>query len=91
MGYSDYEDHQKTPWFCLTQNPVRDGCYELRLAASKQSFQGYYSNGGWKVQTEGDGSYSTLRLNKSQFEWRGLNFEPKKPSIWNDKGEFVIT
>jgi len=70
-----YPDDQMTPWFSLTMSPIRQGQYQLRLNNSRDIVDGRYADGRWQIGQ--DGFYSPLKLNLSQFEWRGLSFDPK--------------
>ena len=89
MSKQRYEEHQMTPWFRLAQSPSIPGRYELRSINTKEVFAGWYSDGRWQIAFNGE--FSLIRLNLSQFEWRGLNFEPPRVSLWGEHGVINIT
>lgn len=68
-----YSDNQMTTWFRMAQSPAIPGGYELRRINAKEIHEGWYSEKGWLIKY--DGQYSPLKLQASQFEWRGLNFD----------------
>ena len=81
-----YSEDLMTPWFRLAQSPAIPGGYELRKINTKEMHDGWYSERGWLIRY--DGQYSPLRLQASEFEWRGLNFDATpRTSTW----EFVVT
>jgi len=55
--------------------PVRQGLYQLRLHRSPEIVDGLYADGRWLIGV--GGYFSPLALDRSQFEWRGLSFDPR--------------
>ncbi len=81
-----YSEDQMTPWFRLAQSPAIPGGYELRKINAKEILEGGHSEKGWLIRFSGN--YSPLRLQASEFEWRGLNFDATpRTSTW----EFVVS
>lgn len=81
-------ESQKTAWFDMSQDPVRNGTYELLHIKSKEILYGYYSNGRWRIEYHGE--LTPLRLPYSQMKWRGLNSEPIHQSLWDKNGVITI-
>ena len=88
MGVNQFNENQKTAWLDMSQEPVRNGKYELLHIQSKEILSGYYSNGIWKIEYRGE--LTPLRLPYSQIKWRGLNFEPTLQSLCDKNGVITI-
>ena len=80
-----YDANEVTPWFFMSQHPVRDGMYQIRSKATKNVFDGWFENGRWNLVFGFE--MSPLRLALNQYEWRGLNAPPKVVSVWDENGE----
>ena len=89
MKNEEYSDEQKTPWLSGHDSPFRPGIYEIRLRNSPQVVNGHFKDGRW--QLEFGGEFSPLSYAPGQFEWRGLNFEPKpQPKPYRGPRVFVF-
>ena len=77
MDDRSYSDDEITPWFNMMTMPIRQGLYQLRLHNSHEIVDGMYADGRWLIGV--GGFFSPLTLSRSQFEWRGLNADPRLP------------
>jgi hypothetical protein len=74
MQYQTYPDDRITPWFSMATLPIRQGMYQLRSRHTQEIVEGLYAEGRWQIGL--NGFFSPLKLHLSQFEWRGLAFDP---------------
>jgi len=70
-----YTEDQLTPWIRGTDLPFLPGRYQVKQRNPPKIMTGLFVDGRWKLE-DGISEYPSIKPS-SQFEWRGLNFEPK--------------
>jgi hypothetical protein len=74
-------DEKMTHWISGYDSPCITGYYEIRIRTSPQIANALFTCGGggrggfWQIEYAN--GFSPFSYGQGQFEWRGLNFEPK--------------
>jgi len=68
---------ERTPWFPVSVNPVREGWYEYKTPSGLE-FRRYFDGKRWCARGFGPESVGAVFRTWPGDQWRGLAQEPKR-------------